>query len=486
MSEHLDVIVVGAGLSGIGAGYHLQVMCPNKSYAILEGRANLGGTWDLFKYPGIRSDSDMFTFGYSFNPWKKPETLASAETILTYLRETAEKFGIDKHIRFNQHVDRASWSSDNRQWTLSTAGGKVLTCSFLFMCGGYYAYDQGYTPEFSGLDKFSGKIVHPMRWTQDIDCKGKNVVIIGSGATAITLLPVLAREAGRVAYLQRSPTYVLPIPSEDPSAKVLSKLGMPSSLISLAARSSRVFVQMAIATGCRVFPDTARKLITDVAAKELGSAVPVSPHFEPRYNPWDQRIGLCPDGDFFKALARDNVDIFTDKVDSFTEHGLLLQSGRTLQADVVVTATGMNLQHNYPMSDMEVTVDGNIYDAPDHVSYRNLMLSGVPNFAFTFGYTQLSWTLKSDMVQTYVCRLLNFMDQKGYDECRPHLPPDVQKEQHFNLNSNYIVRSKDRLPHAGSRSPWRLSGNYVLDRAIHHMGRVSAEMDFKPALRAKL
>jgi monooxygenase len=466
--KHLDVIVVGAGLSGIGAGWHLQDRLPGKSYAILEARADLGGTWDLFRYPGIRSDSDMHTLGYRFKPWTEEKVIADGPSILEYVRRTAREHGIDRRIRFHHRVERAEWSSANSRWTVeaerSDTGETVrLTCDFLWCCSGYYRYDQGYTPEFEGVERFAGPVVHPQHWPEDLDYAGKRVVVIGSGATAVTLVPAMAEKAANVTMLQRSPTYIASLPGEDPIAKRLRRV-LPKRAVYAVVRWKNVLLQTAIYQLSRRRPDVVKKLIRRGVERALPAGYDVDTHFTPRYNPWDQRMCLVPDGDLFRAISRGEADVVTDRIESFTEGGLRLESGRELEADVIVTATGLSLLF---LGGMELTVDGEPVDVSEKMAYKGMMLSGVPNCAFTVGYTNASWTLKADLTSEYVCRLLTHMQVHGYARCLPEADPSVSEEPLLDFTSGYVLRSLDRFPKQGSREPWRLRQNYVLDiRAI--------------------
>ncbi len=458
----LDVIVVGAGLSGIDAGYHLQTQCPNKTYAILEGRAQLGGTWDLFRYPGIRSDSDMFTLGFPFRPWTSAQAIASGGDILEYLRSTAEMFGIDRKIHYNHRVERARWSSETNRWTLEVrADGELreLTCKFLFTCAGYYNYEDPYTPELPGRARFRGQIIHPQHWTPDIDYTGKRVVVIGSGATAVTLVPALAERAAHVTMLQRSPTYILSRPAIDPIAKAL--LGrLPERAASALTRWKQLGLSMAFYAFCRRYPEKAKKLLLAGVSKQLGDAG--IEHFTPTYKPWDQRLCLVPDADLFKAIRDGRASVVTDHIESFDETGIALRSGGHLDADLIVTATGLTLQW---MGGIELEVDGKRIVPNDMLLYRAMMCSGVPNLVFAVGYTNASWTLKTDLVSRYVCRLLQHMDRHGFAKVVPHKDPSVQTESVLPLKSGYIERSAPHFPLQGKVTPWRVYQNYALDFA---------------------
>ena len=463
-TEHLDVLVVGAGLSGIGAGYHLQRHCPGQRYAILEGRACSGGTWDLFRYPGIRSDSDMYTLGYSFRPWRDAKAIADGPSILKYIRDTARDYGIDQKIRFDHRVKRAAWSSETAQWTVEAekaSGEKVrFTCNFLFLCSGYYNYDAGYTPAFAGAERFQGRIVHPQKWTDDIDYSGKRVVVIGSGATAVTLVPELAQRAAHVTMLQRSPTYIVARPQEDAIANWLRR-HFPAKFAYGVTRWKNVLLGMLFYNLCRRAPERMKQKIIQLVKDEVGGACDVDRHFTPRYNPWDQRLCLVPNGDLFVALKQGKASVVTDRIESFTERGLKLASGAELEADLIVTATGLNLQ---VLGDLQLSVDGQRIEPARTMSYKGMMFSDVPNLAAAFGYTNASWTLKCDLTCEYVCRLLNYMDQHGYRQCTPHNDdPSIAATPWIDFTSGYVQRSIDRFPKQGSRAPWRLYQNYALD-----------------------
>ncbi len=463
--EHFDVLVVGAGISGIGAGYHLQKNCPGKSYAILEGRDSIGGTWDLFRYPGIRSDSDMYTLGYSFRPWTEAKAIADGPSILNYLKETARDYGIERKIRLGHMVKCASWSSEDATWTVEATRGPDkevvrFTCNFLFMCSGYYNYDAGYTPDFQGTDHYKGRIVHPQKWTDDIEYEGKRVVVIGSGATAVTLVPELAKKAAHVVMLQRSPTYVVSRPEEDAIANWLNRY-LPAKLAYGITRWKNVLLGMYFYRLCRRKPEFARKMILDGVREQLGPDYDIATHFTPKYNPWDQRLCLVPNGDLFEAIKQKRASVVTDRIERFTENGLKLASGKDLDADLIVTATGLSLQL---MSDLEISVDGRRIDPATTMNYKGMMYSDVPNLASSFGYTNASWTLKCDLTCEYVCRLLNHMDATGRRQCTPRrTDPSVAEEPWIDFSSGYIQRSLAKFPKQGSKAPWKLHQNYALD-----------------------
>ncbi|HEX6023428.1 MAG TPA: NAD(P)/FAD-dependent oxidoreductase [Solirubrobacter sp.] len=458
--EHVDVLIVGAGLSGIGAAHHLQERLPHKTYAVFEARDTIGGTWDLFRYPGVRSDSDMFTLGYRFRPWVDAKALADGPSILEYVRDTAREAGIDRHIRFRHRVRRASWSSDDARWTIETEGRPAITCNFLYVCGGYYRYDQGYLPEFEDIDSFQGRVVHPQFWPEDLECEGKRIVVIGSGATAVTLVPALAERAARVSMVQRSPTYIISIPSIDPIANALRKALGPRGSYPLA-RWKNVAVSTLIYELCQRRPRMMRALIRRGVMKALPAGYDVDTHFNPRYGPWDQRLCLVPDGDLFKAISAGRAEMVTDTIERFTPTGLRLESGRELEADIIVTATGLNL---LAFGGIELVVDGEPVSLPDKLAYKGMMLSDVPNFVFTVGYTNASWTLKADLVAEYVCRLLREMDRGGHRACVPVADdPTVERRPLLDFAAGYVQRSVHLFPKSGSRPPWRLGMSYAVD-----------------------
>ena len=482
--EHLDVLIVGAGISGIGAGCHLQKRSPGRTYAILEGRADIGGTWDLFRYPGIRSDSDMYTLGYSFAPWTKPKAIADGPSILEYLKDTAKTYGVDKRIRFGHRVKSASWSSQDARWTVEAERGPQrepvrFTCNFLFMCSGYYNYAEGYTPQFPGTESFSGRIVHPQKWTPDIDYAGKRVVVIGSGATAVTIVPEMAKTAARVTMLQRSPTYVISMPAEDAIANGLRRV-LPLKLAYLLTRWKNVLFGMMFFQLSRRRPEIIKKLILKGARKALGPDYDIGTHFTPRYNPWDQRLCLVPNGDLFEAIKGGRVEVVTDQIETFTPQGIALRSGKQLAADVVVTATGLNLQL---LGGVQVNVDGRAVDLAKTLNYKGMMFSDVPNLASSFGYTNASWTLKCDLTCEYVCRLLNHMQKHGYRQCMPrNVDPSVSVEPWIDFSSGYVQRALPSLPKQGSRIPWKLYQNYAFDIMMLRYGSVDdGVMEFQGA-----
>jgi cation diffusion facilitator CzcD-associated flavoprotein CzcO len=461
-AEHLDVVIVGAGLSGIAAAYHLQTTCPTKSYAILEGRDVMGGTWDLFRYPGIRSDSDMFTLGYSFRPWRAAKAIADGESILTYIQDTAAEFGIDRHIRYRHMVEAARWSSADARWLLDvTIAGvrRQITCGFMILCSGYYDYTEGYTPELAGRSAFKGQVVHPQKWTPDIDYAGKRVVVIGSGATAVTLVPELAKRAAHVTMLQRSPTYIVTVPAKDPIADWL-RAKLPEKLAHSTVRWKNVLFGMAFFNISRKWPAQTARFLIKQAAKQLKGSADVAKHFTPTYNVWDQRLCLIPDADLFRAIEAGTASVVTDHIDRLTETGIALRSGEHLAADLIVTATGLNLK---PFGGIAFSIDGAPVKANELMVYKGLMISGVPNLAFAVGYTNASWTLKADLTAQYVCRLLAYMDKHGHTWCCPERSADVEEEPLMNFTSGYVQRAIAQFPVQGKRRPWKLFQNYALD-----------------------
>lgn len=467
--EHCDVLVIGAGLSGIGAACRLRTEHPGRSVAILEARDASGGTWDLFRYPGIRSDSDMFTFGYRWRPWVGHRALADGPSILRYVRTVAEEYGVDRLIRYRHKVLAASWDSAAARWTVEVDhdGEPVtITTDFLWACGGYYDYDRGFSPDFAGQEDYRGTIVHPQHWPEDLDYAGKRVVVIGSGATAVTLVPAMAEAgAAHVTMLQRSPTYVMSLPGDDPVAKWLRWL--PTRLSYPVVRWKAIILATLFFQVARRRPDRMRAFLRQQAIKHLPPEIDVDVHFKPVYNPWDQRLCFVPDGDLFRALGSGRASVVTDHVDTFTERGIRLQSGEELEADIVVTATGLTLR---PMGGFELTVDGEPVKMHDTITYRALMLSDVPNFVFTIGYTNASWTLKADLVADFVCRLLSHMDEHGVRRAVAPRDPSVGQERLIDFSSGYILRALDELPQQGDREPWKLRQNYLRDRrAINHL-----------------
>ncbi|WP_338772582.1 NAD(P)/FAD-dependent oxidoreductase [Nocardia vulneris] len=465
--EHLDVVIVGAGLSGIGAAYRLQTECPGKTYAILEARAALGGTWDLFRYPGIRSDSDMFTLGYPFKPWRDAKSIADGPSILRYIDETAAENGIDRHIRYGTKVVAADWSSETARWTVTleqrdAAGGTVrreLTCGFLYACAGYYNYDHGYTPEFAGLSSFSGQVVHPQFWPEELDYRGKRVVVIGSGATAVTLVPSMADAAEQVTMLQRSPTWISAVPRRDKRADKIREL-LPPKLAHRVIRTKNILFSIGFYQYCRRRPESARNLLTRLNLRILGDKQMVAEHFTPSYNPWDQRLCAAPSADFFRALKKGKAEVVTDHIDTFVPEGIRLRSGRVLPADIVVTATGLQL---LAFGGIAPRVDGETVALADQFVWQGTMVSGVPNFAVCIGYTNASWTLRADLTSRLVCKIINHMDRRGQAAVVPKPDGDLVEQPLLELTSGYIQRAIGAFPRQGDRRPWKVRQNYLLD-----------------------
>lgn len=488
--EHFDVLIIGAGLSGIGAGAQLRMNCPDKTFAILEGRERSGGTWDLFRYPGVRSDSDMFTLGYRFKPWSDPKAIADAPAILNYIRETAAEYDLNKEIRYGYRVSRAEWSSEESRWVVTAetrplgsvpgpANGNAeiahLTCSFLYLCTGYYSYAAGYTPDWPGFDSYKGTIIHPQKWPEDLDYEGKSVLVIGSGATAVTLVPAMAAKAKHVTMLQRSPTYVVTMPSEDSIANGLQRL-LPAKAAYAATRWKNVLRQMFFYELSKKRPSMMKNMIAKGVKKEIGEDQ-LEKHFRPKYNPWDQRLCLVPDSDLFKALREEKASIVTGEIDTFTETGVRLTNGEELEADIIVTATGLLLKI---MDGLTLVVDGETVDLSTKLAYKGMMYNDVPNLAQAFGYTNASWTLKCDLTSEYVCRLLNHMDENGLSSCTPRLnDPSIEREPALDFNSGYVLRALAEIPSQGSKHPWRLHQNYIKDvRMIRHGKLEDGTMEF--------
>ena len=468
--DHVDVIIVGAGLSGIGAAYHLKDKSPDRSYAILEGRDAIGGTWDLFRYPGIRSDSDMHTLGYNFKPWREAKAIADGPSIRRYVNETAVDNGIIDHIRFKHLVRSASWSSDTATWIVQSemaGSGKTveMSCNFLFMCGGYYNYDKGFTPDFDGIERFQGTVVHPQFWPEDLEYSGKRVVVIGSGATAMTLVPSMAERGANVTMVQRSPTYVVSRPDQDGIANALRKF-LPEKVAYAITRFKNVTLQRFMYNRTRTKPEKVKETLLGMVRKHLGEDY-VAKHFTPKYNPWDQRLCLIPNDDLYNAINSGKASVVTDTIDSFTEKGLKLSSGAELEADIIVTATGLEL---IVLSGVELTVDGKRINFPDTWAYKGMMFSDVPNLVQTFGYINASWTLRADLTAEYVCRLLNRMKELGMAQCTPRLRSEdgnmPARPWIDDFSAGYMSRMMHLFPKQGDRDPWRNTQNYALDKKI--------------------
>lgn len=460
----VDVLIIGAGLSGIGVAYHLQKAFPRKKYVILESRDAIGGTWDLFRYPGIRSDSDMYTLGYRFRPWLGDKAIADGPSILNYVRDTAAEYGIDKNVRFHHRVEGADFARADALWTVrvrrtDTDEILTLTARFIVSSSGYYRYDEGYTPEFPGLDNFAGTVVHPQHWPEDLDYAGKQVAIIGSGATAVTLAPSMSVDAAHVTMVQRSPTYIVSAPAKDPLVMQLRRF-LPDRAIYPIARAKNVAVATAIYQLCQRYPARAKAVLRKYQQRWLPDGYDLDTHFSPRYNPWDERLCLVPNGDFFREIRHGRVSIATGAIDTFTENGITLTSGEQVPADIVVTATGLNL---LLLGGIELAIDGEPVDLANTMAYKGIMLSGLPNFAYIIGYTNASWTLKADLASEYICRVLQQMDEKGYVSCLPEPDPSVAVEPFLGLTSGYVQRAAAFLPKQGSVAPWKLRQNYVRD-----------------------
>lgn len=471
MTTHFDVLIIGAGLSGIGAAYHLQTRLPGKSYAILEGRDAIGGTWDLFRYPGIRSDSDMFTLGYRFRPWEQAKAIADGPSIREYVNDTAAQFEIDKRIRFNHWVSDLSWDTKSALWTVTASVDgetKKFTCNFLWNCAGYYRYAEGYTPDFPGRDTFKGQVIHPQNWPEDLDYAGKKVVVIGSGATAVTLIPSMAEDAGHITMLQRSPTFMFAMPGTSGLAKALHKV-MPTSWAYNIMRWVRIIMQNVSYKLARARPDGARKQLIENARERLPETFDVETHFNPSYNPWEQRVCLVPDDDFYQAINRGKADIVTDHIETFTEGGIRLKSGKELEADIIVTATGLELEM---LGGATLSVDGKEVNLGDTITYKGFMLSGVPNLASVFGYLNASWTLRADLISDFVCRLLSHMEKNGTEIATPvNNDPDMPLRPFADFSSGYITRAIDRLPKQGT-GPWQHPQDFFVDMARLRHGKI--------------
>lgn len=476
MTEHFDVVIVGAGISGVSTAWHLQDRCPTKSYVILERRENIGGTWDLFKYPGIRSDSDMFTLGFRFKPWESARSIADGESIWNYINEAADENGIRKHIRTGHRVLSVDWSDADNRWTVNVehdGEAKQITASFLSVCSGYYNYDEGYSPEFPGAENFKGQIVHPQHWPEDLDYTGKTMVVIGSGATAITLIPSLVNGGvGHVTMLQRSPTYVGSLPLVDPVAVKTNKY-LPKNLAHFVNRWKQIGYSTGQYQVARRFPSVFKQFLRKMGTRRLPQGFDYDKHFSPSYAPWDERVCLAPNGDLFKAIRSGKAGVVTDTIDTFTETGIKLTSGEELQADIIVTATGLNMQL---FGGAVAYRNGEPIDLTESMTYKGLMLSGVPNMAITFGYTNASWTLKADLVSEFICRVLNYMDANGFDRVEPQHPGGSVDELPFmDFTPGYFRRAMDSLPKSGSEAPWKLKQNYFFDMRTIRYGKVDEE-----------
>ncbi|GAA0231946.1 NAD(P)/FAD-dependent oxidoreductase [Saccharothrix mutabilis subsp. mutabilis] len=469
---HLDVVIVGAGLSGIGAAYRLSTEHPGRTYAILEARDAIGGTWDLFRYPGIRSDSDMFTLGYPFAPWRDAKAIADGPSIRDYIRRTAAEHDIERHIRFRTKVVAADWSTAEQRWTLTLSDGGTLTCGFLYACAGYYDYDRGHDPEFEGRESFAGRVVHPQFWPEDLDYTDKRVVIIGSGATAVTLVPAMADTAAHVTMLQRSPTWISPVPGRDKIADAL-RSALPAGLAHRLARAKNIAFGTGFYQFCRRFPGAARNLLTKLSTKSLKDPAAVREHFTPTYNPWDQRLCAVPDGDLFKAVNRGKAAVVTDHIDRFVPEGVRLKSGKVLPADIIVTATGLRLQ---AFGGIAPSVDGTPVDLSEQFVWRGAMITGLPNFAVCIGYTNASWTLRADLSSRLVCRVLDHLDRNGFSSVVPRPDRVLARRPLLDLASGYVQRSIGDFPGQGDRSPWRVRQNYVIDAVQTLRGEIGDQL----------
>ena len=473
--NHFDVVVVGAGISGIGAGYHLQKKCPNKSFVILEGRTSFGGTWDLFRYPGIRSDSDMHTMGFRFKPWIDKKYIADGPSILNYLEETIAENNLKDKIRYKHKVISSSWSSSESKWTLEVTNSQYekvenFTCSFLMLCGGYYNYDEGYNPHFENQEKFSGLIVHPQKWPEDLDYKNKKVVVIGSGATAVTMIPAMSKEVEHITMLQRSPTYYMAAPDYDIVGNLFRKI-FPQKTAHLLTRWKNILLGKLFYSRCVNSPEKVKKMLIDGVRAHLGNDYDIETHFTPKYNPWEQRLCLVPNADMFEAIKAGKASVITDHIDRFTEDGIMLKSGKELEADIIIKATGINIQF---LNGIVVKVDNSTVNISEKMSYKGRMFSDVPNLAASFGYTTASWTLGSDLTSEYVCKLLNYMDKNNYDYCSPEIGEGVKEEgSYMNLSSGYIARAIDKMPKQGSRSPWKNTQDYIKDIVELRLGNLT-------------
>ncbi len=467
--EKIDVVIVGAGLSGIGAAYHLKDKCPHLSFTILEARSNLGGTWDLFKYPGVRSDSDMYTFGFKFHPWKSDKLLADGSSILSYIHETVDKYDLRKYIQFNKKVISSTWSSQEKRWNLALADTSKIACKFLFMCSGYYNYEQGYQPKFPNIDNFKGQIVHPQKWDDKLNYEDKEMVIIGSGATAITLLPTLAQKAKSVTMLQRSPTYILGRKNKDGFVKFLKRI-LPDNIAHQIIRWRNILLTLLFYQFSKKYPDFIKKYLLKNIQKILGEKYN-SKDFTPHYNPWDQRLCVVPNNDLFEAINQGKALIKTDTIKSFTENEILLDSGKKIQADIIVTATGLDVQL---LGGMKVFVNDQLIDIGKTYAYKGTLLSGIPNLAINIGYTNSSWTLKSDLNCEFVTKLLNHMKKNGYQMCTPVFNQS-SSQRLLDLDAGYLLRAKNILPRQGIKSPWRVNQNHIKEVFLLRYGTITTK-----------
>ena len=480
-TESIDVLIIGAGLSGIGGACHLRRNSPDRSFMILESREASGGTWDLFRYPGIRSDSDMYTFGYGFKPWSDKSSIADGHKILSYIREAAAEYDVEQHIRYQHKVVSASWSSTESRWLVTAERGDTgeqvtISCQFIFSCSGYYDYDQGYTPEFVGIDKFKGQVIHAQHWPEQLNYKDKRVVVIGSGATAVTLVPAMSQDTASLVMLQRTPTYIASVPKEQPLAETLRKW-LPDSWVFRLIRWKQVLFQIYLYQLSRRNPQRLRKVLLGLVRKEMGPDYDVDTHFTPDYNPWDQRVCGVPDGDLFRAIRENRAEVVTDHIDQFNKEGIHLKSGKQLDADIVVLATGLNLKF---AGGVQYSVDGKVLDFAEHFIFRGMMFSGLPNMAFTVGYTNSSWTLKADLTGQYVSRLLNKMARHSYTAVTPRLTGEVEEMPLLDFDAGYVLRSRESFPKQGNRLPWKNYQNYIRDFIGLRLGRQNDdELEFR-------
>ena len=480
-SESIDVLIIGAGLSGIGGACHLRRNSPDRSFMILESREASGGTWDLFRYPGIRSDSDMYPFGYGFKPWSDRSSIADGHKILSYIREAAAEYDVEQHIRYQHKVVTASWSSTQSRWSVTAERGDTgeqvtISCQFIFSCSGYYDYDQGYTPEFAGIDNFKGQVIHAQHWPEQLDYQGKRVVVIGSGATAVTLVPAMSQDTASLVMLQRTPTYIASVPKEQPLAETLRKW-LPDSWVFRLIRWKQVLFQIYLYQLSRRNPQRLRKYLLGLVRKEMGPDYDVDTHFTPDYNPWDQRLCVVPDVDLFTAIRENRAEVVTDHIDQFNKEGIHLKSGKQLDADIVVLATGLNLKFT---GGVQYSVDGKVLDFAEHFIFRGMMFSGLPNMAFTVGYTNSSWTLKADLTGQYVSRLLNKMARHSYTAVTPRLTGEVEEMPLLDFDAGYVLRSRESFPKQGNRLPWKNYQNYIRDFIGLRLGRQNDdELEFR-------
>ncbi len=479
--ESVDVLIVGAGLSGIGGACQLRRNCPERSFTIFESRAASGGTWDLFRYPGIRSDSDMYTFSYGFKPWGDSSAIADGSKILKYIRETAAEYDVERYIQYHRKVVSARWSSSEKRWTVTAECGSTgqmvtVSCQFIFSCSGYYDYEQGYTPEFSGINDFAGTVVHPQHWPEDLDYQNKRVVVVGSGATAVTLVPTMAKDTASMVMLQRSPTYIADVPLEDPTALRLQKW-LPVAWASRLTRWKKVLFQIYVYRLSRKHPKKLRHFLLTEVRKQLGPDYDVATHFTPKYNPWDQRLCAAPNGDMFKAIREQRAEVVTEHIDKFNKTGIQLKSGRQLDADIIVVATGLNLKF---AGGVDYSIDETKLEFTDRFIYRGMMFSDLPNMAFTVGYTNSSWTLKADLTASYVCRLLNKMATGGYSTVTPRLIGTVEEEPLLDFDAGYVLRAREQFPKQGNRLPWKNYQNYIKDFITLRLGGLKdKELEFR-------